>query len=455
MKIPASATRDQWAGWRRWCFPVLALLALAGCGSVQPLRESFRATTPHERYAESLREAGLEGTALGRDWNAAAERALDAPNSAPLPFREAGYFPAEEPHAVGYRFRAVRGQRFTAQVELEGAAPPRVFLDLFEVPQDTARPPTHVMSADTTSLTLTWEPRQDTEYLLRLQPELLRAGRYAVTIRSQAALAFPIDGRDSRAIGSRFGAERDGGRREHHGVDIFAPRGTPVLASAAGTVTRVDETPRGGRVVWVRDSERGLSLYYAHLDSQAVQPGARVQPGDTLGTVGNTGNARTTPPHLHFGIYRRGEGPLDPYPYVHPVRSPLPPPAADTAGLGRWARVAARETPLLSQPAQGTATARVLPRHTLLRPMGTSGSWHRVLLPDGTSGYVAIRSVEPVSRPIRRTTVATGVALRDGPMPAAAMIDTLRAGTSVTVLARFADFLLVEGTGGRQGWITE
>lgn len=61
-------------------------------------------------------------------------------------------------------------------------------------------------------------------------------------------------------------------------------------------------TPRGGKVVWMRDEARGMSLYYAHLDSQHVAAGAYVRPGDTLGFVGKTGNARTTPPHLHFGI---------------------------------------------------------------------------------------------------------------------------------------------------------
>src|SRR5690606_6321435 len=132
----------------------------------------------------------------------------------------------------------------------------------------------------------------------------LRAGRVTVTLAAEPALAFPVEGRGTGAVGSFFGADRDGGARSHHGVDIFAPRGTPVLAAAEGTVSRVRETPRGGKVVWLRDEARGQNLYYAHLDSQLVAGGERVRVGDTLGLVGNTGNARTTPPHLHFGIYR-------------------------------------------------------------------------------------------------------------------------------------------------------
>jgi murein DD-endopeptidase MepM/ murein hydrolase activator NlpD len=59
------------------------------------------------------------------------------------------------------------------------------------------------------------------------------------------------------------------------------------------------------------DQKRRHSYYFAHLDSQYVRAGQRVKQGDTLGTVGNTGNARFTPAHLHFGIYQsRSKDPL-------------------------------------------------------------------------------------------------------------------------------------------------
>jgi murein DD-endopeptidase MepM/ murein hydrolase activator NlpD len=57
-------------------------------------------------------------------------------------------------------------------------------------------------------------------------------------------------------------------------------------------------------------------LYYAHLDRHAVSAGQRVRKGEIVGFIGNTGNARTTAPHLHFGIYRRGQGAIDPLYYV-------------------------------------------------------------------------------------------------------------------------------------------
>jgi peptidoglycan LD-endopeptidase LytH len=434
----------------------LVLSLLAACGQFVELGESLRPMTPHEQYSESLRRAGLEKTALGRDWLAAAEQVLRKPVTAPLPFRETSYFPADEAHAVGYLIRAQRGQRLTVRVELHGEAEPaRLFVDLFELPADTARPPIHRSSAPASDLALNWEPRRDSDYLIRVQPELLRSLSFTIRVQSEAALAFPVVGRDSRAVGSGFGAPRDGGRREHHGIDIFAPRGTPVIAATAGTVTRVNETPRGGRVIWLRDAARGQNLYYAHLDSQRVEEGAAVMTGDTLGTVGNTGNARSTPPHLHFGIYRRGEGPIDPHPWVH--TSPLPLPAANppAAGFGSLARIAGREVALRAAPAESGASLATLPYQTAMRLVGASGAYFRVLLPDGHSGYVEERAVEAADRLLRRQVLPASVALQERPVSGAAVIDSLAAAAEVGVLGRFGTYLLVQAPPGGRGWVAE
>ncbi|UJH89966.1 M23 family metallopeptidase [Antarcticibacterium sp. 1MA-6-2] len=123
---------------------------------------------------------------------------------------------------------------------------------------------------------------------------------------------------------SIWGDARDGGRRSHEGVDIFAPRGTPVIAVTNGRITSSGERGLGGKQVWLRDTKRGQSLYYAHLDSIAALGNARVTTGDTLGFVGNTGNARTTPPHLHFGIYKGYKGAINPFPYIFQYENPEP-----------------------------------------------------------------------------------------------------------------------------------
>jgi murein DD-endopeptidase MepM/ murein hydrolase activator NlpD len=146
------------------------------------------------------------------------------------------------------------------------------------------------------------------DYVLRVQPQVGATAAYDAEIEQRALLAFPVEGVDGRAIWSVFGADRDGGRRAHRGVDIFAARGTPVLAATDGWVTRVETTRVGGNVVWIQPLFGNMRVYYAHLHEQWVEPGEFVVAGQPLGAVGNTGNAITTPPHLHFGVYVRRPG---------------------------------------------------------------------------------------------------------------------------------------------------
>jgi murein DD-endopeptidase MepM/ murein hydrolase activator NlpD len=267
--------------------------------------------SPHERYARALENANLHGTALGRDWLEAASTALRDPRSATAPFSAEGTFEAGAPTAVAWRFGVAHGRRVEVRVEFEGAG--EIFVDLFhQASERLAR----VHSATAGAAALDYEPPEDGTYVLRVQPELLRGGRYAVRQRAVATLQFPVQGLTPRAVQSRYGDQRDSGVRAHEGVDIFAPRGTPALAAADGWVTRVTTNRLGGNVVWVWDPERGQALYYAHLDRQDVSTGVRVKAGDVIGRVGNTGNARTTPPHLHFGIYRPLEGAIDPLPFI-------------------------------------------------------------------------------------------------------------------------------------------
>jgi murein DD-endopeptidase MepM/ murein hydrolase activator NlpD len=128
-------------------------------------------------------------------------------------------------------------------------------------------------------------------------------------------LPVPVQGVSMRAVRDTFGAPRPGDRT-HHGVDIFAWRGTPVLSTTRGIVARIGDNRLGGTVVWVL-GPGGDRHYYAHLNSVAdIKMGQRVAPGDVLGTVGTTGNARGTPPHLHYGVYRRAQGAINPFPLL-------------------------------------------------------------------------------------------------------------------------------------------
>jgi len=109
----------------------------------------------------------------------------------------------------------------------------------------------------------------------------------------------------------------------HHGDDIFAPLGAPILACADGIVFSVGWNTIGGNRLWLRDSQ-GNEFYYAHLSafSPLAKNGRRVKAGEVLGFVGNTGDAAGTPTHLHFEIHPSSliwmgyDGAVDPTQYL-------------------------------------------------------------------------------------------------------------------------------------------
>lgn len=270
--------------------------------------------SPHERYAESLRSAGLDTLAAGRLWLAAADSAMSAPDSVGVPGTSDLSFDAGVPRAYAARLALRQGERLVVRVVPALGDSARAFVDLFGAGTDAPFLIEGTVALGDT-LQLTRDVDVDETLLLRIQPELLGAGTVRVEIETVPSLGFSVAGAGPSDVGSVWADPRDGGARSHEGIDIFAERGTPAVASVPGRVTRVQETPRGGRVVWLSPDGRPVSLYYAHLDTQLVAAGQRVEAGDTLGLVGNTGNAVGTPPHLHFGIYGRG-GAVDPSPFV-------------------------------------------------------------------------------------------------------------------------------------------
>jgi len=149
--------------------------------------------------------------------------------------------------------------------------------------------------------------------------------------------AFPVVGGVS--YGDSYGGFRgDVPGNWHHGDDIFATLGTPVVAVADGTLNRVGWERLGGWRLWVRDHNRN-QFYYAHLSgySPLALRSKFVKKGDVIGFVGNTGDAFTTPPHLHFEIHPHQllrldyNGAVDPTSYLdgwrHVAKPHLPYPA--------------------------------------------------------------------------------------------------------------------------------
>lgn len=106
----------------------------------------------------------------------------------------------------------------------------------------------------------------------------------------------------------------------HEGIDLFAPAGTPLLATERGIVTKIGSGRLGGLRLWLR-GESGTDWYYAHLSAFApkLSEGQVVEAGELLGYVGNTGNAVGTPPHLHMQVHPNGGDPVNPYPLLKVV----------------------------------------------------------------------------------------------------------------------------------------
>ncbi|WP_208278810.1 M23 family metallopeptidase [Massilia oculi] len=173
-----------------------------------------------------------------------------------------------------------------------------------------------------------------------LEPYIERAlytMRLAAMPKPQA-LPVPVEGVRQRALRDTWGGARSEGRK-HEGIDIFARRGTPVVSSTEGIVTQVGTNRLGGLVVWVL-GPGGQRHYYAHLDSYSdVQPGMRIEAGRVLGHVGDTGNAKGTPPHLHYGIYDTG-GAINPYPLLKADPALVGTPAAAPASASATAPTA-------------------------------------------------------------------------------------------------------------------
>jgi peptidoglycan LD-endopeptidase LytH len=353
-------------------------------------------STPRAAYAMRV-EQTTDAAALSA-WDAAGSAALRAPLYVPPAFEELLDFPADIPVAATYRFFLQQGERINVEIRTDrGAAP---FADIFEIIDSTMF--RHAFAAEPDVRSFSFTARTDGVHVLRVQPPVTGDGRYAVTVRSQVSkgLVFPVEGASPSAIAGQWGDARDGGARSHKGVDIFAPRGTPVVAVANGVITTVETTSSGGRVVWQRDDEHGLLFFYAHLDEQIATEGQRVAPGDVIGRVGNTGNASGGSPHLHFGVFTPGYVAENPTPYLTSGVGGGVVAAAPSTQLGMRTQLVGDRVRLRASPGENAPIIDQISSGTELLVLGHVNGWSRVVLANGTTGFIAdwLIAAEPAEK---------------------------------------------------------
>ena len=136
-------------------------------------------------------------------------------------------------------------------------------------------------------------------------PNLIRSGQ-TLRIPTGSTWVCPVDG---ASFMNDWGFPRGGGIRYHEGNDLFVNRGTPVRAPVSGTIKQ--KTGTIGGLQFSLDGSDGVRYIGTHMDQFGKK--GKVNAGDIIGYVGNTGNAAGTPPHLHFGMYYQGT-PVNPYP---------------------------------------------------------------------------------------------------------------------------------------------
>lgn len=374
------------------------LAVLLGCAAVSACSrgEGLHTASPRPRNARAsavVRPRPPQPD-LAREVERAGSLALQAALPIDPSFQEFLLLPADTAAAVAYQFDLEAGEQLEVEVRAEEAASPAA-VEIFQHLGGTVY---RYALARESGEVFTYDPVVAGRYLLRVRPAA-GGGRYSISVRGPvASVLFPVANVDASAIRSGYGADRDAGIRSHEGVDIFAPRGTPVLSVADALVERVETTRAGGRVIWARDVARDLTYYYAHLEKQLVARGQRIAAGDTIGLVGNSGNASRSSTHLHFGVYRPGVIATNPLPLLGRGNGELLA-LADSAASALGSRAETRGTAvrLRAWPAQHAPIVAELAARTPLRITGVMGEWRRVALDDGRAGFIAGWLLQPAS----------------------------------------------------------
>jgi len=288
---------------------ILVLLIITGCSQLEKAEGLLTGLSEKQKYQ---RDYNISNELFSL-WESRIQIALKDSLEIELPYTEVGSLKPKSFNIYSFQTYLKPGEVLQSAFKTDTSST-LIFTEVYRL--NTRSNSFEQLLKPAITNTTSFEITESGLYKIIFQPEIEAHTSFLLEITKTPAYQFPVSGGTNADIGSYWGDIRDGGRRDHEGIDIFAKRGTPVIATTSGRIGFSGEKGLGGKQVWLSDSKRSQSLYYAHLDS-IIPNLSMVKTGDTLGFVGNTGNAKSTPPHLHFGIYRRSQGAIDPLGYVY------------------------------------------------------------------------------------------------------------------------------------------
>lgn len=381
--------------------PVLtSLLMLAFIQiSCNPLSKGvFSKKTVREKYEDKLQKDSGKNNPIVNAWLNAAEYSLNNPLSVLPTYSEYGKFSAINPTATSLKVFVKRGQKLVVKLNMTSARPYAVYMDLWHAADSTTGDRlAYILAADTANNSLEYVAEKDEKLIVRYQPQISSEGNYSLTINPIASFVFPIAASAKSYIGSFWGDGRDGGVRKHEGIDIFAAAKSPAVAVADGYITSVSQNILGGNVIFMQPDNSNYNVYYAHLHEQLVTQGQRVKAGEIIGITGNTGNAKGTASHLHFGIYTFS-GAIDPLAFVEirkGAATKLDNKVFNPMMITSKATKVYADLSLLYP-------ITILSKNIILQAEAFNGNYYRVVLPDGRKAFAEAKNLV-IQKPVKNS----------------------------------------------------
>jgi len=366
---------------------ILLSIIISSCKEeIQKAADVFVKPTAREVYERNF----SKNDSLLLQWKNAFENSKRDSIQITLPYSESGVFSEENFNVYSYNIQLKEGERIIVEVEKQTDSA-LVFVDLFQAKTDSLKIFNHLKSSEDKKSIISQEIETSGFYKVIVQPQMKLQFPFVLKIYTEPIYAFPVSGANNKSIQSFWADPRDTGSRSHEGVDIFADRGTPVIAVSDGIISSTGERGLGGKQVWLKDGLFGKTIYYAHLDSIAVVEGKKVKMGDTLGFVGNTGNARNTEPHLHFGIYKT-KGAVNPLSFIKKTEiqtSEMP--SAITKAITLKNRADVRKGPASVFKQFGS-----LKKNDTIIVLGKNQKWFHIQTADSLKGYVNETVITPL-----------------------------------------------------------